>query len=76
MHRQGAVVQNALHQSVAGLMISREFLFFVIHQAPTLTAKLHFFARIIDVDHFDFFLVPTGRQERGFVQQISQLGAR
>ena len=48
-------------------VVSREFLFFVIHQTPTLTAELHFLPRIIDIDHLDFFLIPSSSQQRGFV---------
>lgn len=56
VNRHGAIIQDALHQGMASFVVSGQFLLIVIHQSPVLTTELHLLARIVDIDHFYFFL--------------------
>jgi hypothetical protein len=75
VHRHVTVIEDGLHERVPGLVVGRQLLLLVVHQAAAFAAELHLLARIIDVDHLDLLLVAAGGEQRGLVQQIGQFGA-
>ncbi len=70
-----AVVQDALDQRVAGLVVGRELLLVVVHQAAALAAELDLLAGVLDVGGLDLLAVAAGGEERRLVQEVGELGA-
>ncbi len=70
-----AVVEERLDEGVAGLVVGGHFLFFVVHGAAMFASEEDFFAGVVDVDAFDFFLVASGGEESAFVEKVGQVGA-
>jgi hypothetical protein len=71
-----AVVEDGLHERVPGLVVGRQLLLVVVHQAAALAPELHLLARVLDVGGVDLLAVPSRRKEGGLVEKVRQVGAR
>jgi len=76
VHRIG-VGQQLGHQRVTGLVVGDALLLLLTHH-PRLAlgaARHDAIDGILQVLHVDLFLAPAGRQQRGLVHQVLQVGA-